>query len=234
MKDLFVQGNAPYPPYIVGSVSEWHDWLDLAQPMSMPACHALELRLDALPLELSVDEILSHPGRKPTLLTYRHRDEGGLKSIAEAKRREVMHSMLSMADAIDWEIRHMDQAQELFQDAKNASVLTVASYHDFDKTPSLDLLRQHEAYARERGADIVKFAFRLHSAEDMMVGTQLLAQRSGPMAVMGMGELGPTSRLLYSQLGSCLIYGYVGEKATAPGQWSVKLFNEALAQLRPL
>ncbi len=234
MKDLFAQENSPYPPYIIGSVSDWSTWLELAQPLSMPACHAIELRLDALSPDLSEEEILSHPAHRPTLLTYRHHDEGGARHVEEAHRRGVMQGMLSMADAIDWEIRHMGHAQELIQAAKNASVLTVASNHDFEKTPTLDSLRQHEAYAREQGADIVKFAFRLHSVEDMLVGAKLLEQRTGPMAVMGMGALGPTSRLLYSQLGSCLIYGYLGENATAPGQWSARLFSEALDHLQPL
>lgn len=51
---------------------------------------------------------------------------------------------------------------------------------------------------------------------------------------MGMGPMGPVSRLLYSQLGSCLVYGYLGEKETAPGQWHVSLIKETLRHLGPI
>ncbi len=234
MKDLFVQGKTPFPPYVIGSVSDWAQWLELASPVSMPSCNALELRLDALPESLALSDILAHPARRPTLLTYRHADEGGLRAIPEEQRRETMQALLSMADAIDWEIRHLAGAQELLEAARNARVLTVASYHDFDKTPDVELLREQELYAREQGVDVVKFAFRLHSIEDMMVGLKLLESRTGSMAVMGMGKLGPTSRLLYSQYGSALIYGFLGERATAPGQWSAQLFVEALDQLESM
>ena len=77
----------------------------------------------------------------------------------------------------------------------------------------------------------MKFAFYVHSAEDMMVGVELLRQSSGPMAVMGMGPLGPVSRLLYAQHGSCLIYGFMGDAPTAPGQWSAELFRQSLNHL---
>ena len=56
----------------------------------------------------------------------------------------------------------------------------------------------------------------------------------GPIAVMGMGPMGPVSRLLYSQLGSCLVYGYLGDQEAAPGQWHVSLLKETLRNLGPI
>ena len=113
--------------------------------------------------------------------------------------------------------------------SKAAGVTVIASNHDFEKTPDLATLLQREAQARALGADVVKFAFRLHSAEDMMVGVELLRRATGPLAVMGMGALGAVSRLLYVQHGSCLIYGYLGQTPTSPGQWSAALCKAALA-----
>ena len=46
---------------------------------------------------------------------------------------------------------------------------------------------------------------------------------------MGMGPMGPVSRLLYSQLGSCLVYGYLGDREAAPGQWHVSVSYTHLA-----
>lgn len=83
-------------------------------------------------------------------------------------------------------------------------------------------------------ADIVKFAFTPCLASDIQTGVQLFTKPKGPIAVMGMGPMGPVSRLLYSQLGSCLVYGYLGEKETAPGQWHVSLIKETLRHLGPI
>lgn len=88
--------------------------------------------------------------------------------------------------------------------------------------------------ARAHKADIVKFAFTPCLASDIQTGVQLFTKPKGPIAVMGMGPMGPVSRLLYSQLGSCLVYGYLGEKETAPGQWHVSLIKETLRHLGPI
>ena len=149
--------------------------------------------------------------------------------MAEAERMALAMKLLPLATALDWETAQMEHAQELIAAAKAAGVLVIASNHDFEKTPDLATLQQREAFARSLGADVVKFAYRLHSAEDMMVGVQLLRQATGSMAVMGMGSLGAVSRLLYVQHGSNLIYGYLGNTPTAPGQWSAALCKTALA-----
>ncbi|CAJ0600679.1 unnamed protein product [Cylicocyclus nassatus] len=81
---------------------------------------------------------------------------------------------------------------------------------------------------------------RMHEATDLLlaakedgVGIDLLRGATGPMAVMGMGPLGAASRLLYAQHGSKLVYGYLGETPTAPGQWSAELCLNALVSLTP-
>jgi 3-dehydroquinate dehydratase-1 len=48
---------------------------------------------------------------------------------------------------------------------------------------------------------------------------------------MGMGPLAPVSRLLCAQCGSVLNYGYLGETATAPGQWDAAILRAAVARL---
>jgi 3-dehydroquinate dehydratase-1 len=50
---------------------------------------------------------------------------------------------------------------------------------------------------------------------------------------MGMGPLAPVSRLLCAQCGSVLNYGFLGETATAPGQWDSALLKTAIARLAP-
>ncbi len=148
--------------------------------------------------------------------------------MTESERLALAIRLLPLAAAVDWEVAQLEHAQELVRAAKTAGVTVIASNHDFEKTPSIETLRQREAQARSLGADIVKFAYRLNSAEDMMTGVELLRSAGGPIAVMGMGALGAVSRLLYVQHGSCLIYGYLGDTPTAPGQWSAALCRQAL------
>lgn len=217
---------------VVGSVSDWHTWCEAAQPEVAAACDWVELRVDALPAEVTPEQLLAGPRPAcPVLLTVRHESEGGCRAMPEAARMELARQLLPLATAIDWETAQLEHAQELLAAAKAAGVQVIASNHDFEKTPDLATLQQREAQARALGADVVKFAFRLHAAEDMMVGVELLRRATGPLAVMGMGPLGAVSRLLYVQHGSCLIYGYLGNTPTAPGQWSAALCKAALAAL---
>ena len=119
-------------------------------------------------------------------------------------------------------------------EAADRGILVIGSTHDFQITPGVDYLREQEKKARAYRADIVKFAFTPCVAGDIQTGVQLFKKPKGPIAVMGMGPMGPVSRLLYSQLGSCLVYGYLGDQEAAPGQWHVSLLKETLRNLGPI
>lgn len=224
-----------YPSLVVGSVSGWEAWkAAIAAPQTKDACDVMELRADTLPVDISVADILAQPRIKPILLTVRHADEGGARPMNEEQRMWWAEQLLPIANALDWEIAHWDTAQPLLEKARDQGLPLVASAHDFEKTPSLTDLCTLADKAISQGADIVKFAFRLHSMQDMQVGTKLLERYQHPVAIMGMGPLGATSRLIYSQYGSVLTYGYLGNTPTAPGQWSAQLCKLALAQLLPI
>lgn len=222
-----------YPPGIVGSVADADTLRFSLNADRTPDCDMLELRVDGLLRSgMSLHEIERVETRLPLLLTVRTPEEGGLYPFANVQdRADIALRLLPRAAALDWEIAHLEEAPQLVAAAKKAGVPIIASAHDFAQTPPPEKLRALELRARELGADVVKFAFFLNQAEDMTVGVNILRQASGPMAVMGMGKLGPVSRLLYSQHGSCLVYGYIGEAPTAPGQWSTCLFRTALASL---
>lgn len=222
-----------YPPCIIGSVADADTLRALAASGAAPDCDMLELRVDGLLRSgMSPDELESCRFALPVLVTVRTQEEGGLYPFADTcSRVELAMRLLPMASALDWEIAHLAETPELVQAAAGAGVKVIASAHDFVQTPSEEELHALELRARNLGADIVKFAYRLQRAEDMSVGVNLLRRATGPMAVMGMGPLGPVSRLLYAQHGSRLVYGYFGNAPTAPGQWSTSLFRSALSGL---
>lgn len=219
---------AAFPPLVIGSVATAEQWQNLSTTAA--ACDVVELRLDGfVPSEA---ELAACP--KPLLLTPRCAEEGGLRAdFPTAERAALAQRLLPYAAALDWEIAHLDEVPELVAAARAAGVPIVASAHNFERTPAADTCRELETRARALGADVVKFAFRLNAYEDMQLGVDLLRSATGPMAVMGMGALGAVSRLVYAQHGSALIYGYLGNTPTAPGQWSAELCKNAVSYLCP-
>ena len=214
-------------PLVVGSVSDLAAWHVACAADSLP-CDVVELRADGLPADTDWSALAQMHCCRPVLVTVRHESEGGLRPMCTAERVQIARSLLPLAAALDWEIAQLPEVPELVAEARAAGVPIIASAHDFEKTPALDSLLEKEQQARALGATVAKFAFRLHSAEDMMTGVQLQRRASGTTTAMGMGPLGAVSRLLYAQHGACLIYGYLGDTPTAPGQWSAALCRQAL------
>ena len=214
-------------PLVVGSVSTAEAWQAACAAQTLP-CDVVELRVDGLPADTDWSALAQMRCCRPVLVTVRHESEGGLRLMHAAERISIARALLPLAAALDWEIARMEEAAELLAEARAAGVVTIASAHDFEQTPSLESLLEKEQHARSLGADVAKFAFRLHSAEDMMVGVELLRRATGATTVMGMGSLGAVSRLLYAQHGACLVYGYLGDTPTAPGQWSAELCRRTL------
>ncbi len=214
-------------PLVVGSVSTAEAWSAACAADSLP-CDVVELRADGLPAETDWAALAQMRCCRPVLVTVRHADEGGLRPMDADERVAIARALLPLAAALDWEIAQLPEVPELVAEARAAGVPIIASAHDFEKTPALDSLLEKEQRARALGATVVKFAFRLHNAEDMMTGVELLRRATGTTTAMGMGPLGAVSRLLYAQHGACLIYGYLGDTPTAPGQWSASLCRQAL------
>lgn len=222
-----------FPPSVIGCVTDRDCLQSLSSSEEPLPCDAIELRVDALSETVSCDELLHLHFSKPVLITVRRHEEGGMRNIDETTRRNTAQLLFPIANALDWEIAAMPSSESLLAKAQQNGITIVASSHNFVKTPSLASMQALEREARSMGADVVKFAFRVNTTEDLLIGAELLNRRTGPMAVMGMGSLGPVSRLLYAQLGSALIYGYLGNQESAPGQWEAALFQKSLRRLTP-
>ncbi len=217
-------------PLVVGSVSSLQAWNAACAAESLP-CDVVELRADGLPADTDWSALARMQCCRPVLVTVRHESEGGLRTMTTGERLSIARALLPLAAALDWEIARLDEAAELLEEARADGVVIIGSAHDFEKTPALATLLEKEQRARTLGADVAKFAFRLHCAEDMMTGVELLRRSTGRTTAMGMGVLGAVSRLLYAQHGACLVYGYLGDTPTAPGQWSAAHCRQALDAL---
>ena len=223
-----------YPPKVVASITSWEVWKTLKGKDLKDQCDWVELRVDALPPELTPEQVMEFRPDMPLLVTVRCHEEGGLRRMPEEERFSLLRAYMPYATAIDIEIKSMRHGRELVMEAADRGILVIGSTHDFQITPGVDYLREQEKKARAYRADIVKFAFTPCVAGDIQTGVQLFKKPKGPIAVMGRGPMGPVSRLLYSQLGSCLVYGYLGDREAAPGQWHVSLIKETLRNLGPI
>jgi 3-dehydroquinate dehydratase-1 len=96
-------------------------------------------------------------------------------------------------------------------------------------------LATHARIAKNAGAAAFKTAALLQTPDEVAALARFQMIDQGiPLSTMGMGGLAPVSRLLCAQAGSVLNYGFVGENATAPGQWSAKRLRECIRSLKPI
>lgn len=214
-------GACPHSSLIVGAVSDAESWRALIKENRPSVCDVIELRVDCIPDDISLEDVLRFPFQKDVILTVRSEEEGGMWVENDEKRIPIIRKLLPISTMVDWEISHLESegVKRLIADIHAQQKFLIASSHDFNGTPNLDALLAKEQEARRMGADCVKFSFFLKKPEDIQVGVKILEVADKPIAVMGMGQLGVVSRLLYGQLGSMLTYGaYGGADAAVPGQ----------------
>jgi 3-dehydroquinate dehydratase-1 len=193
-------------PKVVGTISQP---ATLAQPTVFP-CDIVEIRLD-----LTGNESLRSL-RQPTIVTIRLASEGGQWTKPDADRLPLFDRALQTATTVDIEYRSplMKPVSAL---ACRYGKPLIISYHDFEKTPSLTELQQVIRTAANYGT-VVKIATRTETEDDVATLRALFAEQcSASVCLLGMGRLGPRTRLEFPRLGSCLTYGYL-DAPIAPGQ----------------
>lgn len=193
-------------------------------------------------------------GEKPLLFTIRTAREGGEVSIDFSEYENILMKAADSGgvDLIDVEMfRGYDDCSvktDSFaaEDSCNESVrkmiqklnkvvTVIGSYHDFDKTPSLEEISARLVFMKELGADIPKIAVMPKSREDVMTLMRATLLTRGllkdvPLITMSMGGLGAVSRVAGESFGSDVTFGCVG-KSSAPGQIEVKELKHMLELL---
>ena len=165
----------------------------------------------------------------PWIITARHPIEGGKNAMSSAARRDALSSLLPVAAIVDIEVRSLVSLQSVVQQAKVSRVPVLASFHDFKKTPSAARLREVIRQAEDCGANAVKIAAHTASPADVARLLDLFSLSRLPLAVMGMGPLGMSSRVLLANCGSVLNYGWL-HAPNVPGQWAARELAKILRQ----
>ena len=193
----------------------------------------IEFRVDLLK-SLDIDYIIQHlrkikeNGLK-TILTVRAKWEGGGQEIKDNERFNIFKNCVNLIDYLDIELSSTEIIEDVVKLGKDKEKEIIVSFHDFEKTPSEDVIQGIIDKSFNAGADIAKFAFKVNNEDDVgrilsisyknkLLGRKLIA--------IGMGELGRITRVAGYFFGSIITYTYIG-KSVAPGQIDIdKLIEE--------
>ncbi len=168
---------------------------------------------------------------KPLLITLRSLNEGGYKHIDNEYYYSLLKDIISLnlTDMIDIELlKDKINNFELIEHAHNNHIKVVMSYHNFNKTDEIDVLKQYMDTMEVMGADIAKIAVMPRCKEDVVnlinLSMQLSSYMSIGIVVIAMGELGKITRVIGDMIGSYMTFASLS-CAVAPGQLSIDEIN---------
>ena len=218
-------------PLVVATVTSTDDLVFLSQNNCPEGIDVLEFRLDNLIGNLDEVEAsakkLDSVGR---LFTARHPAEGGIGDLDETTRFDLLRRFLPLANLIDIEVQSLEAAGKLVQEAQDSGTQVIASFHNFEETPTIQEVAAAVSKTIELGADIAKIAAFLDEMPKMFELVAMLQASNLPMSVMGMGPLGKLSRLVFAKGGSVLNYGFL-QTPNAPGQWRATELKRLLGEI---
>lgn len=183
--------------------------------------------------------IKAKAGVIPLIFTRRSTREGGNPIALDEDQvfeRYAAVCRSGCVDLFDYELsveeRHFQQAVAL---ARETGAALIASFHNFQETPSADALVAKFVAMEKAGADIAKIAVMPRELRDVLtlLEATLTARNtiSLPIISMSMGAYGSLSRLFGWVFGSSVSFA-VGEQSSAPGQIPIELLNTVVTILR--
>jgi len=160
--------------------------------------------------------------KKPWIATNRLAEEGGHWQKSEARRKEELLKALQLgANIVDIELetRNLEKTVKLIK--KTAQCLV--SFHDLEKTPPIDRLKEIIERQMAAGADIGKVITTAQRFEDNLTILQLIREfPESKIVAFAMGPLGSISRILCPLVGGEFTYASIEKgKQSAAGQITV-------------
>jgi 3-dehydroquinate dehydratase-1 len=157
--------------------------------------------------------------KKPWIACNRLVEEGGKWQGNEARRIEKLLQAMELGAKIvdvEYNAKNIDNIISFIK--KRATCLL--SFHDFEKTPPMETLKQTVQKELKAGADICKIVTFAQSFEDNLTVLQLITEfPKTRMVAFAMGPQGMASRALAPLAGAYFTYGAVEKgKESAPGQ----------------
>ncbi len=161
--------------------------------------------------------------KKPWIACNRRVDEGGRWQGDEARRvGKILEAVGLGADIIDLELRTTNLKSAVALIKKRTKCLL--SFHNLEKTPSLDEMKEIVQRQLEAGTDVCKIVTTAQRFEDNLTILQLIAEFSKTRIVaFAMGPLGFASRVLCPLVGGDFTYASIEPgKESASGQITVR------------
>ncbi|TFG23169.1 MAG: type I 3-dehydroquinate dehydratase [Promethearchaeota archaeon] len=178
-----------------------------------------------------------------SIFTFRDPSEGGHCDLNKEERIKIIKLLIeAQPEYLDIEMNtEIENLREIINFA-NENVKFIFSYHDFDKTPSLEvatsifekfkdkLLNNHLVDFLSFKKLTYKLIFTAKNFEDNLIPIKLCRdilakEKNQGIISFCMGELGLFSRITCVKFGSLLTYGSLEDK-TAPGQINIKKIRE--------
>jgi 3-dehydroquinate dehydratase I len=175
----------------------------------------------------------------PLLFTRRSMIEGGEKIALTEQQVVGLYRAICdgrHADIVDFEMGNDPAHVREVRDASQArGIKLILSFHDFVRTPPMDVLNDRFAEAERLDADIAKVAVMPRDMDDvltLLAATLEASRRRGiPVVSMSMGGYGALTRLCGWAFGSAMTFA-VGASSSAPGQMPIEDVEAGLAILR--
>ena len=179
-----------------------------------------ELRLDLLsPSEVAKAADFPSMVDIPVILTLRRVSDGGKCTLQEKARRSLLIDTMKNGGFSYVDIEDDVKKSDVEEAAHSLGMKVIRSYHDFDGVPADIFSRVHSLASR---GDVAKIAVTPHNTADVMTLFRINEElKDVPKIIIGMGEWGVATRILYKKMGSILTFGSNG-KAVAPGMISAR------------
>ena len=185
-----------------------------------------ELRLDLLsPQEQKKAYTFASLVDLPVILTMRRVSDGGKCTMSERNRRALIIETLKAGSFSYVDIEDDVKKNDIELCAREKGVKIIRSYHNYEKVPE-DIFSRILALSK-RG-DIAKVALTPNSVQDVITLFRINEElKDIDKIVIGMGDWGVSTRILYKKMGSLLTFGSsVSKSNIAPGMISVKELKE--------
>ena len=192
---------------------------DLLQHLEMA-----EIRLDRCALEDEQIDLLFSGSDVPLVATCRLAEESSAPEILE-------RAIIAGAKYADLEMEAPAAVGRRIREAcRQYGTVLIRSWHDFNGTPSLPVLRSILERARSFGGEVVKIVTTATCKADADRVLQLYQEAEpGTLIAFAMGDAGRESRLEALRKGAPFTYACLSEEeATAPGQWTTADMRQAV------
>ena len=183
-----------------------------------------ELRLDLLTQE-EEKRAYSFPSLVdiPVILTCRRVSDGGKSTLIERNRRNLLVQNLEKGLFSYVDIEDDVKKTDVEDVARKKGVKIIRSFHDFSGVPE-DIYSLIKSLSK-RG-DIAKVAVTPHSMADVITLFRINEElKDVKKIVIGMGEWGVCTRILYKRMGSILTFAKSND-TLAPGMVDAKVLKQ--------